>query len=68
MRLTISKQQHRSLLLNLAAQLGSDKPIDGLEHILNCWMVGNVPPSPISPAPKTAAAIEEDEFAGLDSL
>jgi hypothetical protein len=71
MRITISKTQHRALLQSVCAQLGTDKPSDALEHVLNCWMVGNVPPSnsssttqPIEPSPHD----DDDEFAGLDSL
>lgn len=71
MRLTISKTQHKALLQSVCAQLGTDKASDALEHILNCWMVGNVPPSsspatpqPIEPSPPD----DDDEFAGLDSL
>lgn len=71
MRLTISKQQHRAIIQAVAHQLGSEKAIDGLEHILNCWLVGNVPPS-ASPSIGSSPAIEatkasdtEDEFANL---
>lgn len=73
MRLTISKAQHRAIIQAVAHQLGSEKAIDGLEHILNCWLVGNVPPSPTaSPSIGSSPAIEapkasdtEDEFANL---
>jgi len=42
-RVSISKPQHIELLRSVSAQLGSSNLKDGLEHILNCWLVGNVP-------------------------
>jgi hypothetical protein len=64
MRLSISKPQHRSLLNDLAVQLGSDKPTDALEHILNCWMVGGMLPT--SATPIVLPPVEpESEFDGL---
>ena len=42
MRISISKPQHRALLTNLADQLEGD-PKDALEHVLNCWQVGQMP-------------------------
>jgi hypothetical protein len=64
MRISIGKPQHRELLLRIAVQLGSDKPSDALEHILNCWMVGNSPTA--SPASPTAQEPHSaDEFEGL---
>jgi hypothetical protein len=62
MRLTVGKPQHQALLLQLAAQLGSDRPIDALEHILNCWLVGNMPATP-GPAPPGAG--DDVEFDSL---
>lgn len=38
MRLSITKPQHRQLLMEIAAQLRSDDPKDALEHVLNCWI------------------------------
>ena len=66
-RLRISKPQHQAVIKSVAQQLGSDRPMDGLEHILNCWLVGNIPPTNSS-TPMTApiAATEsEDEFSAL---
>ena len=66
-RLRISKPQHQAVLKLVAQQLGSDKPMDGLEHILNCWLVGNIPPV-VSSTPMTAPIAEpesEDEFSAL---
>jgi hypothetical protein len=64
LRLTISQQQHRALLQSIAAQLGTTSLKSALEHVLNCWMVGNVPPT-IS-APTIAPATEsDDEFSSL---
>ncbi len=39
MRVSVSKKAHQALLLEVAASLKSDDPKDGLEHILNCWLV-----------------------------
>ena len=66
MRVSISKPQHRAIINSVCAQLGSEKPIDALEHILNCWLVGNIPPS-TSTTPTTIAASPEsdDEFSAL---
>jgi len=66
MRVSISKPQHKAIINSVCAQLGSEKPIDALEHILNCWLVGNVPPpgslvqSPIAPVQES-----DDEFSAL---
>jgi hypothetical protein len=63
MRLYVSKKHHQKLLMDLAAQLGSDSPTDALEHILNCWTV--LPPSSspqVAPNPPTAST---DPMAGL---
>jgi hypothetical protein len=67
MRISISKQQHRTLLENLANQLGGD-PKDALEHVLNCWQVGQSPAP--SQAPGSADLIaqpadDNDEMSGL---
>ena len=66
-RLRISKPQHQAVLKSVANQLGSDKPIDGLEHILNCWLVGNIPPvASATPMMTPIAEPEsEDEFSAL---
>ena len=67
MRVSISKPQHRAIIQAVASQLGSDKPMDGLEHILNCWLVGNIPPTNSSTqltAP-IAATESDDEFSAL---
>jgi hypothetical protein len=42
MRISVSKQQHRSALENLARQLGGDHK-DAFEHVMNCWIVGQLP-------------------------
>ncbi len=68
MRLSISKTQHTALLEAVCKQLGSDRPIDALEHILNCWLVGNIPASTVMPvvAIESAIPIEpEDEYSEL---
>ena len=68
MRVSISKPQHLALLETVCKQLGSDKPIDGIEHILNCWLVGNIPASTVpfvSPSPIAAAPESDDEFSAL---
>jgi len=59
-RLRISKPQHQAVLKSVAAQLGSSKPIDGLEHILNCWLVGNVPPM-VNPSPQPIETVTDDD-------
>ena len=41
-RLTISQLQHRALLQSIAAQLGTTSLKAALEHVLNCWLVGQV--------------------------
>jgi hypothetical protein len=69
MRISISKPQHRALLENLANQLGGD-PKDALEHILNCWQVGQLPapkqaPSNAGSPPQTADDLD-DELVGMD--
>ena len=67
MRLSISKPQHKAIIQAVASQLVSDKPMDGLEHILNCWLVGNIPPTNSSTqltAP-IAATESDDEFSAL---
>ena len=66
-RLRISKPQHQAVIKLVAAQLGSDRPMDGLEHILNCWLVGNIPPVTSSTPMMTpiAATESEDEFSAL---
>jgi hypothetical protein len=51
MRLSITKPQHRQLLLEIAAQLRSDDPKDALEHVLNCWI------SPCHPQPVGASTV-----------
>jgi hypothetical protein len=67
MRISISKQQHRTLLENLANQLGGD-PKDALEHILNCWQVGQLP-APNQPATSVSAVAvvpgDDDEMSAL---
>ncbi len=64
MRLSISKPQHRAIIQSVATQLGSDRPMDGLEHILNCWLVGNIPPSS-NQSPPIAHPPDDDEFSSL---
>ena len=59
-RLRISKPQHQAVIKLVAAQLGSSKPIDGLEHILNCWLVGNVPPM-VNPSPQPIETVTDDD-------
>ena len=53
-------EQHQAVLKSVAAQLGSSKPIDGLEHILNCWLVGNVPPM-VNPSPQPIETVTDDD-------
>jgi hypothetical protein len=65
MRLTVGKPQHQALLLQLATQLGSDRPIDALEHILNCWVVGNVPPPSAPVIHRQPTAGDDVEFDSL---
>ena len=66
-RLRISKPQHQAVIKLVAQQLGSDRPMDGLEHILNCWLVGNIPP--VASATPMMTPIDEpeseDEFSAL---
>ena len=64
-RLCISKPQHQVLLTDLAHRLGTNRPQDALEHVLNCWIVGNVPP-PSSPTIQAQPIPSgEAEFDGL---
>ena len=67
-RLYVSRPQHQELLRSVSAQLGSNNLRDGLEHILNCWLVGNVPTT----TPPISAPIqpteEIDEFDSLCSF
>ena len=60
-RLRISKPQHQAVIKSVASQLGSDKPIDGLEHILNCWLVGNIPPVASSVSQPIETVIDDDD-------
>ena len=65
-RLRISKPQHQAVIKLVAAQLGSDKPMDGLEHILNCWLVGNIPPVASShPQPIEAVTDDDDDYSQI---
>ena len=59
-RLRISKPQHQAVIKSVASQLGSSKPIDGLEHILNCWLVGNVPPM-VNASPQPIETVTDDD-------
>ena len=67
-RVSVSRPQHQELLRSVSTQLGSSNLRDGLEHILNCWLVGNVPTT----APPISAPIqpteEIDEFDSLCSF
>ncbi len=67
-RVSVSRPQHQELLRSVSTQLGSNNLRDGLEHILNCWLVGNVPTT----APPISAPIqpteEIDEFDSLCSF
>ena len=68
MRVSISKPQHRAIIQAVASQLGSDKPMDGLEHILNCWLVGNIPPTNSSTpmtAPIETVTDDDDDYSQL---
>ena len=72
-RVSISRPQHQELLRSVSSQLGSNNLKDGLEHILNCWLVGNVPAGAIVPQqvqqPRSIAPSEPgDEFDGLMSF
>ena len=66
-RLRISKPQHQAVIKLVAQQLGSDRPMDGLEHILNCWLVGGMLPTSSSTPMMTpiAATESDDEFSAL---
>ncbi|MBD1911287.1 hypothetical protein [Leptolyngbya sp. FACHB-8] len=57
MRLSITKPQHRQLLLEIAAQLRSDDPKDALEHVLNCW-ISPYHSQPVVVPPATPADVE----------
>ena len=59
-RLRISKPQHQAVIKLVAAQLGSDRPMDGLEHILNCWLVGNIPPV-VNSSPQAIETVTDDD-------
>ena len=59
-RLRISKPQHQAVIKLVAQQLGSDRPMDGLEHILNCWLVGNIPPM-VNPSTQPIEAVTDDD-------
>ena len=67
-RLRISKPQHQAVIKLVAQQLGSDRPMDGLEHILNCWLVGNIPPvsssTPMT-APIETVTDDDDDYSQL---
>ena len=70
-RIYISRPQHYDLLRSVSAQLGSNNLRDGLEHILNCWLVGNIPTgsSVIQSPVQTAIGSEDvDEFDSLISF
>ena len=70
-RVSVSRPQHQELLRSVSAQLGSNNLRDGLEHILNCWLVGNIPTgssaiqSPVQPA---IGSEDVDEFDSLISF
>ena len=59
MRLSVTKPQHRQLLMEIAAQLRSDDPKDALEHVLNCWI------SPCHPQPTTALTTSPADVAAV---
>jgi hypothetical protein len=61
MRLYIRHKHHQKLLNDLAAKLGSDNPVVGLEHILNIYVQNGSTPQPKS-AP---TAQPNDPLAGL---
>ena len=63
-RLRISKPQHQAVIKLVAQQLGSDRPMDGLEHILNCWLVGNIPPTNSSTQP-IETVTDDDDYSQL---
>ena len=72
-RIYISRPQHQELLRSVSAQLGSSNLKDGLEHILNCWLVGNVPagvnvPQQVQQPRSIAPSEPGDEFDGLMSF
>ena len=64
-RLRISKPQHQAVIKLVAQQLGSDRPMDGLEHILNCWLVGNIPPVASSTQPIETVTDDDDDYSQL---
>ena len=64
-RLRISKPQHQAVIKLVAQQLGSDRPMDGLEHILNCWLVGNIPPTNSSTQPIETVTDDDDDYSQL---
>ena len=70
-RLYVSRPQHQELLRSVSAQLGSSNLKDGLEHILNCWLVGNIPTGSSaiqSPAQTAIGNADVDEFDSLISF
>jgi hypothetical protein len=67
MRISVSKQQHRAALENLARQLGGDHK-DAFEHVMNCWIVGQLPAqsqAPSNPALTPQPTDDNDELSGL---
>lgn len=75
MRLSVTKPQHRQLLLEIAAQLRSSDPKDALEHVLNCWITPcpQLHASPLQSqgaiAPTTAPIpTANDDFVDIEAL
>lgn len=71
-RVSISKPQHIELLRSVSAQVGSLNLKDGLDHILNCRLAGDIPAgSKAIQIPLQTAIVSShdvDEFAGLLSF
>ena len=66
MRLSVTKPQHRQLLMEIAAQLRSDDPKDALEHVLNCWISPCHQQPTTTPADVAAVAIATSPDSDLD--
>lgn len=67
-RVSVSRPQHQELLRSVSAQLGSNNLRDGLEHILNCWLVGNVPTTTPPISAQIQPTEDVDEFDSLCSF
>lgn len=64
----ITKPQHIELLRSVSAQMGSSNLKDGLEHILNCRLAGDVPTALNSVQTHTPTGLQDSEFDSLISF